>query len=523
MTVSEHRYRHPLLTPGDPDESAVNHFPTVFSFLEAGARRWPDDIWCRTPTGDCTRRDAFEAGRRVAAGLIRRGVKPSDRVVVTLPNGLDFVYVWFGLVLARAVTVAINPRAVEAELPAVVEDVEPRLVVVSAGEPVTITTSAVSVADLLSEEPLGELPGQEAGEDEAVSFIQSSGSTGRPKFVIQTNRMYTMAAEGFPYWLSLSDDDVLLTTLPLSHINAQIYSLQGSYGVGAQLVLVPRFSASTFWRDVVEYGATQFNAIGAMLEALMNRPTSEEEQNNSVRICYSGPAPTMERHREIEDRFGLRLVIGYALSESPYGLVVPVDRPNVYESMGVARQHPTLGEVNEARVVDGEGNLVEGGVVGELELRNPAISPGYFGNPDETKQMVRDGWLRTGDLAVTRPDGYLAFAGRTKEIIRRRGENVSPVEVELVLDAHPAVVSSAVVGVPSDMTDEDIKAFVLCRTGEKPLAQELADWCAERLPSYKRPRYVEYVEAWPLTETQKIAKKLLPRDRTDNEVDLEGR
>lgn len=498
----------------------MGHHPTVAAMLEDGARRWPDQVWCRTPSGECSRREAYDAGRRVAAGLVRRGVRPSDRVVVVLPNGLDFVYVWFGLVLARAVSVAVNPRAVEAELSSVVEEVAPRLVVAADDIATDSTAPVVRVGELLAEAPLEDLPSARAEEDEAVSFIQSSGSTGRPKFVIETNRMYTMGGEGFPHWLGLDERDTMLTTLPLSHINAQVYSMQGSYVSGARLVLLPRFSASTFWQDAIAYGATEFNAIGAMLEVLMSGPPSPAERQHSIRRCYSGPAPRADRHREIEERFGFQLVVGYALSESPYGLVVPIDRPPVLGSMGVARQHPTLGRVNEARVVDASGVAVGPGAVGELELRNPAITPGYFNNPAETARMLRDGWLRTGDLASVDDNGYITFAGRTKEIIRRRGENLSPAEVELVLDDHPAVVASAVVGVPSPMTEEDVKAFVQFKPGQNVSAAELAQWCAARLPPYKRPRYVEFVTDWPLTETQKIAKPRLPRERTENETDL---
>lgn len=242
-----------------------------------------------------------------------------------------------------------------------------------------------------------------------------------------------------------------------------------------------------------------------------------------MRLCYSAPAPPAVRHREVEARFGFRLVIGYALSESPYGLIVPVDRPVVHESMGVPRQHPSLGVINEARVVGPEGAEVGPGEIGELELRNPAISPGYFNNPEETARMRRGGWLRTGDLAWRDAKGHFYFAGRAKEVIRHKGENVSPAEVEAVVDSHPAVSSSAVIGVPSDLSEEDIKAFVLPQPGTSPSAEELAAWCAERLPPYKRPRYLEFVTEWPLTETQKVAKSRLPRQRTPTEVDLFAR
>ncbi|MGH3517315.1 MAG: AMP-binding protein [Haloechinothrix sp.] len=500
------------------------HSPTLAEFLRLGAQRWPDQPWCRTPAGESSRREAVEAGLRVAAGLARRDVRPGEHVIVVLPNSLDFVHAFFGSVFARAVTVAVNPRAAGTELPAVEQEIRPKVIIAADGaRDLPAEADIVALADLLAEDPLDWSAVGGAAPEDPVSFIQSSGSTGRPKFVIETNRMYTMAAEGYPFWLGLDADDVLLTTLPLSHLNAQVYSLLGSFGCGAQLALLPRFSASTFWDYVERYGATQFNAIGAMVEALMSRERTAAEVRNKVRICYSAPAPPTDRHREIEDRFGLRLVIGYALSESPYGLIVPVDEPVVPESMGVPRQHPVLGTVNQARLVDAAGDVVGDGVRGELELRNPAISPGYFGNAEESARILHDDWLRTGDLAIRDAEGHYHFAGRVKEMIRHKGENLSPVEVENVLEAHPGVTASAVIGVPSPMSEEDVKAFVVLAADADVTAEDLGRWCADRLPPYKAPRYIELVDRLPLTETQKVAKKQLPRERTENETDLVSR
>jgi crotonobetaine/carnitine-CoA ligase len=492
---------------------------TFSEFLAQGAQRWPDEPWCRTPDGESTRAEMYADARRCVGGLRALGVAPGDHVVIVLPNGLDFVRAWLGVVLTGAVSVAVNPKAAASELAAVVEETGARLVVAPADTPVPASVTRVDVADICTGEPAEPAV---CTPDQPASYIQSSGSTGRPKFIIETHGMYTMAAEGYPYWLGLTADDVLLTTLPLSHLNAQAYSTLGSYGCGVRLVLLPHFSASTFWETVRDTGATVFNAIGAMVEILMARDPSPVERDHRLRYCYSAPAPHRERHEEIEERFGFRLVIGYALSESPYGLISPVDEPIAYGSMGRPRQHPRLGQINSARIVDpATGDDVATGEAGELLLRNPATTPGYFGMPEESAAVLRDGWLRTGDLARADEAGNLYFAGRVKEMIRRRGENLSPADVEVVLDAHPAVSSSAVIGVPSPLTEEDVKAFVMVRPGEQVSAEELRDWCAEQLPPYKRPRFLEFVESWPLTETQKIAKKQLPTERTATESDLE--
>ncbi|TVT60925.1 ATP-dependent acyl-CoA ligase [Amycolatopsis rhizosphaerae] len=492
---------------------------TLPEFLAEGAARWPDRPWCSAPDGDATRAQMYTDALACATSLRAAGVGRGDRVVIVLPNGLDFLRVWLGTILAGAVAVAVNPKASESELPAVVAATDPAIVVTAPDAAVPGGVDAATVTGLVA---TGKREGVPATPDTHAGYIQSSGSTGRPKFIIQTHGMYTMAGEGFPHWLGLTEDDVLLTTLPLAHLNAQAYSALGSWGCGARLVLPPRFSAGAFWQTARESGATVVNMIGAMLEMLMRQDPTPADHEHSIRLCYSAPAPDAARHAQIEKRFGLRLVIGYAQSESPYGLINPVDEPPVYGSMGRPRQHPRLGRINEARVVDPvRGTELGDGEVGELQLRNPAITPGYAGMAEESAALKNaEGWLHTGDLVRRDGHGRFTFAGRLKEMIRRRGENLSPAEVEAVLDAHPAVSSSAVVGVPSALSEEDVKAFVHAAEGHTVTAAELAEWCAHRLPPYKQPRYIEFVDSWPLTETHKIAKTRLPRDRNDIEVDL---
>jgi crotonobetaine/carnitine-CoA ligase len=339
-----------------------------------------------------------------------------------------------------------------------------------------------------------------------VVLIPTSGTTGRSKLVTQTQRAYAMAAEGFPWWMELGPDDRLMTSLPLFHINAPAYSVLGSVGARASVVLLPRFSASTFIDSARRYGATEFNAIGAMLEILMRQPERPDDADNPLRLCYTGPSPTKERQLEMEERFGLRIVCGYAMSETPYGLIWKQGtRP--YGTLGSVRQHPTLGEVNEGRVVDGE-----------LQLRNPAVMKGYWGMPEETQAvLLPDGWLRTGDLVEDNGDGTYTFVGRQKEVIRRRGENVAPAEIEEALMSHPDVLEAAVVGVPSDLSEEEIKAFVVTDADLGAVREHAAG----QLTRFKVPRYMEALAQLPHTPTGRVAKHRLPLDRTDDELDFE--
>jgi crotonobetaine/carnitine-CoA ligase len=295
----------------------------------------------------------------------------------------------------------------------------------------------------------------------------------------------------------------------------------GSVAARASLVLLPRFSAGGFVDSARRYGATEFNAIGAMLEILMRQPERPDDADNPLRLCYTGPSPTEERQLEIERRFGLRIVCGYAMSETPYGTVwARGTRP--YGTLGSIRQHPTLGEVNEGRVVR-EGRPVATGEVGELQLRNPAVMPGYWGMPEETgRVLLPDGWLRTGDLVRDNGDGTLTFIGREKEVIRRRGENVAPAEIEEVLMSHPDVLEAAVVGVPSELSEEEIKAFVVLRDAAGAELPDIRAWAAERLTRFKVPRYIESVADLPHTPTGRVAKHRLERERSQREIDFEA-
>jgi crotonobetaine/carnitine-CoA ligase len=161
------------------------------------------------------------------------------------------------------------------------------------------------------------------------------------------------------------------------------------------------------------------------------------------------------------------------------------------------------------------------GAVGELELRNPAITPGYHGMADETRKTIVDGWLRTGDLVRVNADETYTFIGRKKEVIRRRGENLSPAEVEAALESHPDVAEAAVIGVPSELSEEDVKAFVVACAGATPQPLELKEFISKRLASFKVPRYYEIVSELPHTPTGRLAKHKLPRERTSDEIDAE--
>jgi len=493
---------------------------TIPGLVRAAVDAAGDKVWLRSTHGELTYAHMQARVERAASGLRARGVQRGDRVLVTPRNTPDYLLSWFALMEAGAIQVPINPKSSEAEVAGFVQQVAPALVVtdpalaplVGAGVPL------VDVAELYEAEPDGKGPAPLAESDVAV-MIPTSGTTGRSKLVMQTHLAYVMAGEGFPWWMQLTADDRVMTSLPLFHINAPAYSTLGSLAARAGLVLLPGFSASTFLDDARRFGATEFNSIGAMLEILVRQPARADDADNPIRLCYTGPSPDRDHQLEIEERFGFEIVCGYALSESPYALIWRHgERP--YGTLGSARQHPTLGHVNDARAID-DGRVVGPGETGELELRNPAIMRGYYEMPDETTAVIVDGWLKTGDLVRVNDDETYTFLGRKKEVIRRRGENLSPAEVEQVLERHPDVVEAAVVGVPSDLSEEDVKAFVVAADGRAPDVAAVHAFARERLAAFKVPRYIEVVAELPHTATDRLAKHQLSRERNAVEVDFE--
>jgi crotonobetaine/carnitine-CoA ligase len=489
---------------------------TIPQLLADAAARDPDGAWIRADDSELTFSAAAEAVGSRAAALRGHGVQRGDLVALTSRTTPSYLLTWLAITALGAIAVPMNPASSAAEFAGLLGQTRAKVVISDDALRPSFDRQATTIdVDDLAGEP-GTLPTDEATAEDVACLIPTSGTTGRSKLVAQTHRAYVMAGEGFPYWMELTSADRLMTSLPLFHINAQAYSALGSLACGAGLVLLPRFSASGFLDAARRHGATEFNAIGAMLEILMRQPLRADDADNPLRLCYTGPAPERERQLRIEARFGIRIVVGYAMSESPYGLIWPRgSRP--FGTLGTIRQHPVLGVVNEARVVDDDGHDAD---TGELLLRNPAVTPGYWGMPEETAAAIAaDGWLRTGDIVTRDAEGVFTFVSRKKDVLRRRGENLSPLEVEEAVASHPSVLDCAVVGVPSDLSEDEIKAFVVT-TGPADFTA-LRRWAAERLAPFKVPRYWQQMEALPRTPTQRVAKHQLPAGHPADEYDAE--
>jgi crotonobetaine/carnitine-CoA ligase len=473
-----------------------------------------------------------ELDRRVdeaAATWQALGIHKGDRVAFMLPNSTAFLEAWLGLARAGGVLVALNTRWQEEEISYFLGLTEPLLAVVgseleddfrrgAAGHPGLERTvvvqpgetfaDAVQHSDRRLKSSATAVP-VEIRSDDPISFISTSGTTGRPKAVVQTHGNFVLTGEGYAHWVGLQSGERIYLCLPLFHINSQAYSTMGAIAARATIVMAERFSASRFWGDMNRYDVNVFNFVGSMLAILLQREPTPEEQSHAVRLAYGGPISPQPSRVEIERRFHLTLISGIGMSENTFGLIESLTGERREGSLGKARQHPDPRIVNEARVVDDDDRPVPAGGVGELVYRNPVMMTGYYRNPAGTAEVMRNGWLHTGDLVRQDADGFFYFVDRKKDIIRVRGENVAPAEVERVLAEHPGVRDVAVIGVPSELTEDDVAAFVVPRPDCAPAPSELTGWCSARLASFKVPRHIWLTGVLPRTETQRIEKHRL--------------
>ena len=484
--------------------------------------------------------------RRAAAAYAALGVKHGDRVATYAPTRPEIVITLFALARLGAWMVPVNPDLR-------VEEV--RYILAHAGvsgiacarEAAALALEAASnlkpapwpillepegadgmpaLAELAAKAtPLAEARG---GADDVCIVVYTSGTTGFPKGVMHSQRNMVLAGEGFVERMQLVPEDRLMAVLPLFHINALFYSLCGAAACGGSIVLVPKFSASKFWQVAAETRATEFNFIAAISSILAQRPRSEFVPHRITK-AYGAPIPA-EIDRIFREEFGVKVMLeGYGMTEIPGACNNPFPGAGLGEmrlgAMGKAARHPDHSmPFAELRVIDDAGRDLPVGETGELAVRTPMIMKGYYRDPDATKAAFNDGWFLTGDLVKRDADGYFWFVARKKDIIRRRGENISGAELDRVIGAHPAVAEAAAIAVPAPLGEDDILVAVVARPGMQPTAQDIADWCRARLAAHKVPRYVAFVSELPHTPTHRVAKFRLKGDKTlvERATDLGG-
>jgi crotonobetaine/carnitine-CoA ligase len=496
---------------------------TIPDVLEFHAREHGHDNFLvfESASGDVMSRsyaETLESARRAAGVFAEKGVSAGDRIHVHLANCPEFYDCWFGSALIGAVLVPTNPLLTENELGYVVEHAGCRLSVTSPQIAPTVAAvqdaGRVVLADEMAVGPQMETATRIDPMDVAA-VLYTSGTTSRPKGVLVTHANYLYAGQTVAQHLRLRRGDRWLIVLPLFHANAQYYSTMSALVTGASVALMEAFSASKWGRQAARNRATVASLFAAPIRMILAQPESREDVDNSLRAVIFSQNVTETELKEFERRFAVPLLQLYGMTET---IAPPTLNPLYGERRNMSVGLPTL--ASRVRVVDEEGRDVPAGSVGELLVYGTpglTIMAGYLDDPDTTAATIVDGWLYTGDNVVWDYDGYLHFIDRSKDMIKRAGENIAAGEVESVLNDHPDVFDSAVIGVPDPIRDEAIKAFIVRRKGATTAEGALIDWCAQRLARFKVPSQIEFVDELPRTSVGKIQKEVL-RARERNEV-----
>ena len=482
--------------------------------LAEHARTRPDAPAVRLDDQVLTWSDLDDATARVAALLRAEGVRPGDRVAMTLPNVPQFPVVYHGILRAGGIVVPLNPLLRGREVAHHFADSGAVLALVwhavadaahagAVGGPTRVlVVEPAAFSDLLAGvEPLAE--DHVAGPDDTAVLLYTSGTTGSPKGAELSHRnLLSNAVTSQQTLIRLGPDETILGALPLFHAFGQTCAMNTAVVAGAQLTLLPRFTPAAALAVIGRDRVSCFAGVPTMYVAMLHDPGPADV--SSLRCCISGGASLpVEVLHAFEAKYAATILEGYGLSEtSP---VARFNHPDAERRPGTIGT-PVRGCEMDLRAAD--GSTPPTGEVGEIVVRGENVMKGYWCNPTATTLAVDEqGWFRTGDLAVRDEDGYYRIVDRAKDMIDRAGYNVYPREVEEVLYEHPAVAEVAVVGFPDPLVGEEIGAAVVLKEGASATPEELRDHVKATLAAYKYPRLVRIVDALPKGPTGKILKR----------------
>ncbi|MGO4179753.1 long-chain fatty acid--CoA ligase [Paenibacillus sp. MCAF9] len=568
-TQSEEQAR-PWLQHYPKEVSPSLHYPdqSIVQFLINAANHHPNHPAVHFLGKILTYRELHENAVNLAYGLLSLGIAKGDRVAIMLPNCPQAVAAFYGVLLAGGVVVQTNPLYVERELEHQLADsgavavitvdlLYARLSRVRGKQPESgplpqlkhaIITSikdglpfpknllyplkqrkegfradipygsfgVVSYKKLLAAKHTDmSLPDSAKGSDLAA-LQYTGGTTGTPKGVMLTHRNLVANTIQISTWCYKAEDakERFLAALPLFHVFGLTVLMNMSVLRAGTLILLPRFEVETVLQTINQQKPTIFPGAPTMYVALIHHKSAAKIDFSSINVCVSGSAALpLEVQEKFEALTGGRLVEGYGLSESS-----PVTHANpVWEK----RKIGTIGipfPDTDAAVIDPEsGETLPSGQLGELIVRGPQVMRGYWNKPAETDQVLRNGWLHTGDLATMDEDGYFTIMDRIKDVIIAGGFNIYPREVEEVLFEHPAVREAAVIGVKDEYRGETVKAFIVFKEGWQVSSSQLDRWCRERLASYKVPHHYSFRETLPKTMVGKVLRRKLQEEEAEAE------
>ncbi|MCP2252059.1 crotonobetaine/carnitine-CoA ligase [Prauserella aidingensis] len=483
----------------------------LVELVTTAAETWPDEpawVFDDTTAGareTLTFAEVDRRTRQLAAALAERGVTAGDRVAVMLPNRPEFPLLWLALARLGAAMVPVNTGYRELDGGHVIAHSGATLAVTSGEFADLLRTVAPGTAlrEVLTTDELtatGPAPEFTPTPETPTNIQYTSGTTGAPKGCVLPHRYWTTLADDlateFP---AVSSDDVMLTAQPFHYIDPQ-WNVALGLRSGATLVVLDRFHPSTFWQKVRDHDVTWFYCLGLMPTLLLRMPESPADRDHRVRAITASAVPP-ELHAELEARWGVPWYEAFGMTETGGDIrMYPRDHDELVGTGCIGRPAAH----REVIVADSDGTPVPRGAEGELLIRGTGLMHRYHDDPEATATAFRGGWFHTGDLARMDEAGRVFFVGRTKDMIRRSGENIAADEVERALLLHPAVTGAAVVAVADELRGEEVKAYVVLAEDVDPEA--LAEFCEAKLARFKVPRFWSVVDELPMTPSERVAK-----------------
>ncbi len=466
-------------------------------------------------------------GSNIIANNLRKiGVKKGENVLIFLFNSPEYLMIWFALAKLGAVMVPINTASRSHDLSHIIEDSEAETIILET----LLLENYLEVKDqvnikreiILKSSPSDKvhnmIPFQSLKDGQSdnlqteiekydpLCIIYTSGTTGKPKGVVLPHFYYINSGITIKEYECLKSGDRLFSTLPLFHVGAQLLIAIPAMVADIDFVLTKKFSASRYWDQIRKYNCNVVHYLGSIAQMLFLQPKKPDDADNPVERMIGG-GMSKQIWEKFEQRFDVTIVEAYGLTESgAVSIHNPVDKIKV-GSIGLPVPLQKIEIVNES------DEILPPYEHGEIVIRPEkpySIMLGYYKNPEATMDACRNLWFHTGDIAYRDEEGYFYYVGRHAHFIRRRGENVSSEEVEDVINTHPDVKESGVVGVPSEVGDEDVKAYIVSLNKElDPL--EIILWCENRISYFKIPRYIEFLDELPLTATSRIERHKLKK------------
>ena len=463
---------------------------------------------------------------RVASGLKEMGLEKGDRVILCMPKSVDVLTIHLGVQKAGGISVILNPGFKRDELVYFLKDTDAKIIVVGKEEEEVIRSIDAKrlILSVDTESPFSEeklfpssspwISSARGDLRDPALLIYTSGTTGQPKGAILTEENLIQDARNIIRIWEISGGDTLCHALPLFHVHGLCFALHSSLIAGSKIVMLDEFSGELvddiLSRQEGELACTIFMGIPTMYATMMDGLKKETKDFGHIRLLASGSAPLPPREFErINKVFGKEPVEREGMSETGMNFSNPLRGKKKPGSIGL----PLPGV--EVRVVDPKSFKDLGtGEVGELWLRGANVTPGYWGKPQETEATFVDGWFRTGDLGKKDEDGYYYITDRLKHIIISGGENISPKEIESILNRHPGISESCVVGVPDDKWGEKVVAGIVLKSGVTAAIGEIKKFCKEHLSDWKCPKDVIFLEELPRNSMGKIMKEEVLRQFT---------